>query len=183
MVPSRVLGRLLRSLVFTAGGFLLLTTLSACTSDDAPRDAAPSPSVGSPEDSFVREPAGEGVFGDHGAFKDEYVDAAQELDALLPADTSFPDEPLGEWDPDGKYEEGVGYMHAAFFWQCAWLREYAEGDEERRLEALENLRTWPELPRIRDHMDEHSLEVWEHEVVDAAAEGEDGFLLALAENC
>lgn len=156
--------------------------LVGCTVDVEEPDASPTPAASTAPPSTAVED-----FQDLAGFTSEYSDAATELSKTLPAGTSIPDLPTGEWDPEGHYEPGAGDMEAAFAWQCAWIRTYLDAkthsDQETVDASLSNLKAWTELSLVRPHVDEESRRVWAEEVIEPAALGDDSFLLSIGANC
>ena len=126
-------------------------------------------------------------FGTSEDFRDEYDDAAADFKGALPAGVELPATPPGEWDPSGIYEEGAGYMAAAFAWQCAWAREYVSaqrsGDAPRADEALVSLESWVTFPDVVAHTDEAGRAAWVDSIITPAKEGHDSALSELAETC
>ena len=126
-------------------------------------------------------------FGTSEDFRDEYDDAAVDFEGTLPAEVELPATPPGEWDPSGIYEEGSGYMAAAFAWQCAWAREYVSAqrldDATAADKALVSLQSWVTFPEVVAHTDEAGRGAWIDSIITPAKEGDDSALRELAETC
>lgn len=120
-------------------------------------------------------------------FGDEYSAAIDNLSQTLPAGYDLADTPTGDWDPQGRYESGVGQMHAALQWQCAWLTEYVAAssayDTEAIRDAIAHLDSWTELDEVSPYIDAGSVEYWRKQVIAPASDGDDSQLLEFAREC
>lgn len=117
----------------------------------------------------------------------EYAAASARLEASLPPGGSLPTELQGDYDPDGRFEQGFGGLVAGTLWQCAWVDEYERArtaaDTVRAERALDTLAGWTSLPEIAPLLDEESAAVWEARVIGPARSGDDESLLAIADQC
>jgi hypothetical protein len=123
---------------------------------------------------------------DFDGFLGEYIDATRQLSADFP-EADFPEEPPGEWNSNGNFQRGVGYMTAAFVVQCMLMTQYSDskryGDGALQGESLARLEDWIEIPGVQRHTDAVYQSTWLNSVIEPARTGDDSFLLALAAEC
>lgn len=139
-----------------------------------------------PLDSDGDAPAGKVAIEDFDGFLSEYSDATQELASAFP-EADFPDEPPGDWESDGNFQQGLGYMAAAFVVQCTLMTQYADSKRDRddllQDESLALLEDWIEIPGVKRHTDAVYRSTWLNSVIEPAKSGHDTFLLALSADC
>ena len=159
------------------------STITGCSPDFATEEESTAPS-GSPSAST---PEGAKPTQAFDLFIDEYRASTEYLAESLPEGAVFPSAPPGEWESDGVFEEGVGDMQAALFWQCSWIAEYEKSkiadDAAAKAMALDQLDGWTELAAVAPNVDAESVTIWHRDVVGAAQDGDDSFLIMLADGC
>lgn len=126
-------------------------------------------------------------FNGYDDFVDEYQATVDALSDSLPTRYAFPPEPPGEWEADADFEDGVGEMQAALYWQCAWITAYARaiasGETDSATESLDRLAAWTDLPSVTAHIDDASRELWAQSVIAPARAGDHDPLLTLGSDC
>lgn len=126
-------------------------------------------------------------FGTFEDFETEYETTVPELSGTLPSGIVFPSEATGEWEKDGRFEDGVGVMQAALFWQCAWLKTYVKASDAGATDtadtALSRLEEWNDLPQVAPHVEETSREFWAAELIEPARAGDETLIREFADGC
>lgn len=158
----------------------VLLAVTACTG------ARPGPTATTLQEPAPLPTSTKSISG-YDEFRNEYQRASDELATSMPPDQQIPAQPPGEWDTGGRFEEGVGSMQAALYWQCAWLGAYAtaaeSGDSETAGLALDRLTEWTSLPQVRTNIDTASIDAWQDAFIGPARTGSDDKLLELARSC